>query len=760
MPGPAQRRLVSLASIALFALLAGTASAGTVTLSYTTPGEHSFVVPGWVSSVHVVAVGAHGGPGSQGGSGGFGARVEGDVFDPAGETLYLEVGGQGGYGDAGTGGGGGASDVRLVARSFGLTPSDARLLVAGGGGGGGHGYWLTPGQPGSTGGDGGNAGAKGEDSVHPCDVCGMSGGGGAGVPAGTGLGGSNGASAANQWQGDAGAAGTLGVGGNGALQSSQSAAGGFNGGGAGGGHWGFDYSLHIYRYIHGGGGGGGGFSGGGGGGGVADGALNGARAGGGGGGGSNLVPFGGTASAGTAPNDGSITLSFTDVVAPTVTLAAKSPYSPSATPSFSGTSGTGRGDGGVIVDVYQGGLAFGVPVRSLAAVRDAATGTYTATTQPALPDGQYTAHARQSDWGGNVGNSASTTTFRVDTTPPTVSITSPAAGGRTNATPVIEGVAGVAAGDFEVVDVALLTADGMMPLGSPDRDPATGAFTFPISQALTEGPHSVSVTQLDADHSTIVGRSFIVDATAPAPTLATEGGEVPRFTGVAGTAVGDAAKVTVEVFSGSSVAGTPELTFDTTRDAGTGAYDVTSPVNLTAGTYTARAVQADDVGNVGRGAPATFSFGGSGPDPVVTDPGAGPVVDDPGPTDPVVKDPVTDAVPVKDPGSSTPAAVIDRTAPALSKVGLSKARWRGGAKPSLRFTLTEPGAVTITVAREKPRRKLGVLTTTGKAGANAFRFSGRVKGRRLGAGRYVLTVVATDAAGNRSAPKVVKLRIG
>jgi hypothetical protein len=40
----------------------------------------------------------------------------------------------------------------------------------------------------------------------------------------------------------------------------------------------------------------------------------------------------------------------------------------------------------------------------------------------------------------------------------------------------------------------------------------------------------------------------------------------------------------------------------------------------------------------------------------------------------------------------------------------------------------------------------------GAAGANSFRFTGR-PGRKLSPGGYRLTIVAADAAGNKSAPK-------
>jgi hypothetical protein len=46
-----------------------------------------------------------------------------------------------------------------------------------------------------------------------------------------------------------------------------------------------------------------------------------------------------------------------------------------------------------------------------------------------------------------------------------------------------------------------------------------------------------------------------------------------------------------------------------------------------------------------------------------------------------------------------------------------------------------------------------------EAGPNTLTFRGRVGGRRLALGRYLLTAVARDAAGNRSQPVRRRFRI-
>ena len=56
-------------------------------------------------------------------------------------------------------------------------------------------------------------------------------------------------------------------------------------------------------------------------------------------------------------------------------------------------------------------------------------------------------------------------------------------------------------------------------------------------------------------------------------------------------------------------------------------------------------------------------------------------------------------------------------------------------------------------------RSAGKLVRTGKKGANRLKFSGRIGRRALKRGRYRAVITATDAAGNRSAPRRVKFRI-
>ena len=194
-----------------------------------------------------------------------------------GQTLYVEVGGNGtdadlggtggfngggdGGGTGGASGGGGASDVRTSPRAAGLAPDTRLIIAAGGGGAGGLGTEFS--------GDGGDAEKPGENGGSSEEE-----GGGAGtqIEGGAGGGGCN----------EPGEDGIRGIGGEGGAAEIEGP-----GGGGGGG-------------FYGGGGGGGGCT----------------FGGGGGGGGSNLIPAGGTAQI------ASIEPQVQIIVAPVISIAS------------------------------------------------------------------------------------------------------------------------------------------------------------------------------------------------------------------------------------------------------------------------------------------------------------------------------------------------------------------------------------------------------------------------------------------------------
>ena len=138
---------------------------------------------------------------------------------------------------------------------------------------------------------------------------------------------------------------------------------------------------------------------------------------------------------------------------------------------------------------------------------------------------------------------------------------------------------------------------------------------------LADGTHTFDVKAVDPAGNTSSPATFAwrVDTTAPTIALTTpaDGSETndptPTFAGTAGVATGDDNTVTIDVYSGSTPTGTPLFTLVTSRDSG-GVYQIDATTPLEDGTYTARAQQADSVGNTGLSAANTFAVNQDGPD--------------------------------------------------------------------------------------------------------------------------------------------------
>jgi hypothetical protein len=118
--------------------------------------------------------------------------------------------------------------------------------------------------------------------------------------------------------------------------------------------------------------------------------------------------------------------------------------------------------------------------------------------------------------------------------------------------------------------------------------------------------------------------------------------------------------------------------------------------------------------------------------------------------------------------------------------GVSIARAKRGTRVS--YTLNEAGMATFTVHRIRPGRKVknrktgkrrcvkptsknrahrtckryrrvGSFKRASVAGPNSFKFTGRVKGRRLAPGRYRMRLVVRDADGDKSKRLARRFRI-
>ena len=150
----------------------------------------------------------------------------------------------------------------------------------------------------------------------------------------------------------------------------------------------------------------------------------------------------------------------------------------------------------------------------------------------------------------------------------------------------------------------------------------------------------------------------------------------------------------------------------------------------------------------------------------------------------------TDATGSVDPSPALLAFTVDTRAPRLLRVSVAPKTFRVGsaatavaarrqAGTTFRYRLLERAQVRIAIARVvggrragrrcvAPRRAprgarrcsrrlgIGVLLRDGRRGSNSVPFSGRLGAGALAPGRYLATLSATDAAGNRSRP--VRLR--
>ena len=290
-------------------------------------------------------------------------------------------------------------------------------------------------------------------------------------------------------------------------------------------------------------------------------------------------------------------------------------------PTFSGTAGQEGGDvPAVTVKIYAGSTASGSPIRSTVVASSA--GNWSTSAFAALnTDGTYTVQTEQSDEAGNTGTSTAVT-FTIDTTPPTVTLTTPAANATLNITkPTFSGSAGQASGDESSVTLKIYA--GSTASGSPIRSTvvtsSAGNWSTSAFAALnTDGTYTARAEQSDEADNT--GKStpvtFTIDTTPPTVTLTTPAANAtlniskPTFSGAAGQASGDEHSVTLKIYEGSTASGSPTQTDHVTPSGGNWS---TGPISALAnGTYTAQAEQADAVGNTGTST-VTFTITTSAP---------------------------------------------------------------------------------------------------------------------------------------------------
>ncbi|MFM8311728.1 MAG: IPT/TIG domain-containing protein, partial [Ilumatobacteraceae bacterium] len=285
----------------------------------------------------------------------------------------------------------------------------------------------------------------------------------------------------------------------------------------------------------------------------------------------------------------------------TPVLALTSPVASSATTDTTPTlAGTSSEAGTVTVTVYAGIGTGGSTVQTRTAPVTSGAFTVDAT---ALLEGTYTAVASLTDAAGNAGVSPAVT-FTVDTTAPTVSIlTNPlnpttATGGTFTFNPA-DGGSGLASVQCKLDGANFAPCD------------ATGSQAF---SGLADGSHTFSVRAVDraGNTSTVATYTWRIDTTAPVVSLTNPANgsftndTTPAITCVAGVALGDNSTVTINVYAGPAVAGTPiETISNVTVTAGTGGFSANAGT-LGVGQYTVQVTQADSLGNSVPSAAHTF----------------------------------------------------------------------------------------------------------------------------------------------------------
>ena len=169
-------------------------------------------------------------------------------------------------------------------------------------------------------------------------------------------------------------------------------------------------------------------------------------------------------------------------------------------------------DGGSGIDlstlvVKQDGTAVSSGTIQTTAITNGYSVTYTPAS--ALGDGSHTVTVNVSDHDGNAATKKSTT-YTVDTVPPTLNVTSPADGLITSSTALnVAGMTNDATSSPVTVTIKLNGVDqGSVTVGSDG--------TFSKSITLAEGDNTIEVTATDAaGKSSIVSRTVTLDSSVP-----------------------------------------------------------------------------------------------------------------------------------------------------------------------------------------------------------------------------------------------------
>ncbi len=422
------------------------------------------------------------------------------------------------------------------------------------------------------------------------------------------------------------------------------------------------------------------------------------------------------------------------------------------TPTYSGT----------VSDDGPGPLTVAIRVDGTLLGNATVTGnTWTFTPTVPLAEGQHTVTATATDAAGNTASDSNT--FTVDTTAPTVVVTTPAEGSRTNdTTPAYSGT-------VEAGATVVITVDGMV-LGNATVTGTTWTFTPTVP--LGEGSHTVMATATDAAGNTANdSNTFTVDLTAPAVAVTTpaEGSSTndttPTYSGT--VEAGATVVITVDgvVLGNATVTGTT-WTFTPTVPLVEGQHTVTATATDEAGNtasdsndfrvdLTAPAVAVTAPAEGSRTNDNTPTYSGT-----VSDNGPGPitvVITVDGvvlgnatvtgntwtftPTEPLGDGPHTVTATATDAAGNTANDsnnfTVDTTAPAVEVTAPAEGSRTNDTTPTYSGTVEAGATVVISV----DGTVLGNATVTG----TTWTFTPTVP---LAEGQHTVTATATDVAGN------------
>lgn len=304
-----------------------------------------------------------------------------------------------------------------------------------------------------------------------------------------------------------------------------------------------------------------------------------------------------------ATDDATVATVSTSVQTPLITSPANGSRTNDDTPLVTGTSAPNA-----TVTVFFDGST----TPACTAMADA-SGAWSCTPTMGLTMGQHTVAARATDGSGGVSFFSPTNTFTVDTSPPSVAITTPANGSVLAMSPA------TISGTTEANATVQVFVDGSTTALCTVTADSTGAWSCPVTMALSDGPHSVSAVATDAARnvSQRATNHFSIDTTPPvAPTITgpvenATTNPTPTFSGTAEPGS------TVKLFVDGST--TPAC--ETTADA-QGRYACVSTQTLTPGPHEVVARSEDAAGNQASSPTRRFTVAMdavSGP-PVITGP--------------------------------------------------------------------------------------------------------------------------------------------